>query len=77
MLCIGNIDVSFNWGIVNQRSDKRRIGRANSCGGEMSGKEKGNPHQRIALRLLTRSALSCLMRVTHQAIWRLPLVTLT
>ncbi|NYY79112.1 hypothetical protein DMI66_14135 [Escherichia coli] len=30
MLCISNIDVSFNWGIVNQRSDKRRIGRANS-----------------------------------------------
>ena len=29
MLCIGNIDVSFNWEIVNQRSDKRRIGRAN------------------------------------------------
>ncbi|NYY81251.1 hypothetical protein DMI65_13565 [Escherichia coli] len=27
MLCISNIDVSFNWGIVNQRSDKRRIGR--------------------------------------------------
>ncbi|SMB21433.1 hypothetical protein ECWI1_103 [Escherichia coli] len=43
----------------------------------MSGKEKGNPHQRIALRLLIQSALSCLMRVAHQAIWRLPLVTLT
>ena len=34
MLCIGNVNVSFNWGTVNQRSDKRRIGRANYCGGE-------------------------------------------
>ncbi|TFX64410.1 hypothetical protein DEO02_18170 [Escherichia coli] len=42
MLCIGNIDVSFNWGIVNQRSDKRRIGRANSCGGRCLVKKKGN-----------------------------------
>ncbi|EEV7647957.1 hypothetical protein EIC77_16155 [Escherichia coli] len=49
MLRISNIDVGFNWEIVNQRSDKRRIGRANSWWREMSGKEKGNPHQRIAL----------------------------
>ena len=49
MLCIGNIDVSFNWGIVNQRSDKRIIGRANSWWREMSGKEKGNPLESIAL----------------------------
>ncbi|EFN6912994.1 hypothetical protein EIG74_07880, partial [Escherichia coli O10] len=34
MLCIGNVNVSFNWGTVNQRSDKRIIGRANYCGGE-------------------------------------------
>ena len=33
----------------------------------MSGKEKGNPHQRIALRLLIQSALSCLMRYAYQA----------